>query len=154
MFNTPDRSCEVEIGKSYCKDESYIERKVKKEIEDLLESADPFALSRTEFEKALGAQSSEEKYDLVLSHFEKIMKIQEISRESYKKLENNDSSLSSKRRILLKFYDCNKEDEIFNKELNEIPEKLREEISQCKQVMSNLLNQKNPLHTSKLIEPI
>lgn len=47
--------------------------------------------------------------------------------------------------------DSSRDDEIFNKELQEIPEKLTEEIAHCQQVFENLLGKAFPISESKLL---
>lgn len=149
MDNYPDRSCDVEIGKSSLKDEDVLELKVKKDIEELLDSADPYTFPLENYGKGkTKAEEIEKKCEIMLKYFEKI---EEIRKASGQVLNEKKPNLSGKRKILLKFVDNTKEDEVFNRELSEIPEKLIEEITHCKQVFQNLLGKTFPYPANKLI---
>jgi hypothetical protein len=152
MLNTPDRSCEVEIGKSSFQNESLLETRVKNTIDSLLGDSDPFFLPLEKIdEQAPIVMQIEQKCQVLERYFKKVAESEKcrtgiINEESFVK-----TGLSNKRRILLKFTDNSKEDEVFNRELGEIPEKLREEIQHCKQVLSNLLNKEKKVARSKLL---
>ena len=150
MANTFDRSCDVEIGKSSLKDETFIEEKVKKEIEELLDSADPYQFFESPVSKSSSLKGILQKYELVASHFEKLAAINKFEPEIDRFNQDHASCLSAKRKFLLKFTDNSREDEIFNRDLVEIPAKLREEISNCQQVVKNLLNDNFFISTHKL----
>ena len=153
MENTPDRSCDVEIGKSSFNEVCEIQEKVKKEIDELLDSADPYSLDiQDSMTKESPIEEIERKCDIVLTHFQKLAVINKYKPIAENKCEITTSTVSAKRKILLKFTDNTKEDEIFNKELAEIPEKLQEEILHCKQVIQNLLRKNFPIPEQKLLD--
>lgn len=151
FISTPDRSCEVEIGKSSIKDESFLETRVKKVIDDLLESADPYVLPiENPSIDSFSFESLTEKCTLLKAHFEKLASIHQMPTSTLPRLMEK-SQTFNKRRILQKFTDNSQEDEVFNREMTEIPEKLREEVNHCKQVLNNLLNKTHSVSQNKLL---
>jgi mRNA-degrading endonuclease YafQ of YafQ-DinJ toxin-antitoxin module len=150
MSSTPDRSCDVVIDKSFAKDNRIIQEKVSKVIDELLNSADPYLLIHGEPDlSGSGIEILDKKCKELSLYFEKLRvlnKYQFIPVVSNQEV----SKLSIKRKILLKFTDNSKEDEVFNRDLHEIPEKLKEEIEQCQEVLKSLLNTDFPMETKKL----
>lgn len=139
-LNTLDRSCEVEIGKSSDREENLIELRVRATITDLLQK-DPYEIHPTLVSEA----SLEAKCELLSKYFENKQRLKEYQQEKIEQDQSSlkSSNLSQKRKILQKFLDNQQEDEILNKDLSEIPDKLREEIESCKQVIRNLLEKKD-----------
>lgn len=138
-LNTLDRSCEVEIGKSSDREENLLELRVRATITDLLQK-DPYDLH-----PALSPDPSlESKCELLSKYFENKQRLKEYQQATLEQDQTSikSSNLSQKRRILQRFLDSQQEDEILNKDLSEIPERLREEIESCKQVIRNLLEKK------------
>ena len=139
-MNTLDRSCEVEIGKSSEREENLIELRVKAAITEILQK-DPYEIYPIQSSEA----SLEIKCETLSRYFESKQKLEGYLIEKIQQEETSikTPNLSKKRKILLKFIDNQQEDEILNKDLSEIPDKLSDEIESCKQVTHTLLAKKD-----------
>jgi hypothetical protein len=118
------------MGKSSLPEDS-LELKTQLQIEYLLKD-DPFDLEFSD-----SCQTLEEKCELLSKYFKKRQKLKEYKSETFKP--EPEKTPKNKRKILLKFLDNRQEDEILNKDLSEIPIKLKEEIEHSKQILRNLL---------------